>query len=157
MLDVLEKMGDKAATHEELHRAKRKLLKDRDLVMSDCSQVGSNLSEWSAQGEWRLFFLHRDRLAKVTADDVTRVARRYLQRSNRTVGMYIPTMEPQRAAVPERPDIDELVKDYKGGKGVAHGEPFNPTPETIEQRTKRGQLPSGVKTALLPKKTRARR
>ena len=30
----------------------------------------SQLSEWAAQGDWRLFFLHRDRIEKVTPADV---------------------------------------------------------------------------------------
>ena len=41
-------------------------------------------------GDWRLMFLNRDRIAKVTADDVVRVAKAYLKESNRTVGEFIP-------------------------------------------------------------------
>jgi zinc protease len=155
MLDVLEKLHEQKLTLDEVLRAKRKLLKDYKLVLNDCGKVVEYLSEWTAQGDWRLFFLHRDRLAEVKVEDVARVAQRYLKKNNRTVGLYIPTKEPQRASVPARPDIDDLVKDYKGGKAIAAGEPFDPTPENIEKRTKRGQLPSGVKTALLSKKTRA--
>ena len=38
---------------------------------------------------------------------------------------------------------------------VISGEAFDPTPDNIEKRTKRGELTTGVKTAVLPKKTRA--
>jgi len=37
-------------------------------------------------GTWRYFFEHRKKVAKVTPDDVMRVARKYLVRENRTVG-----------------------------------------------------------------------
>ena len=47
-----------------------------------------------------------------------------------------------------------MLKDYKGGAAVASGEAFDPTPENIEKRVKRGTLESGVKTAFLVKKTR---
>src|SRR5262249_51826606 len=107
------------------------------------------------KGDWRLFFLHRDRVAKVTPADVQRVAARYLKTSNRTVGLYYPTEQlPARAEVPATPSVTELVKDYKGGKPIAQGESFDPTAANIEQRVRHAELPSGVKVALLPKKTR---
>jgi zinc protease len=90
----------------------------------------------------------------VTPEDVARVAGRYLLRSNRTSGLYVPTPEPERATIPETPIVADLVKDYKGGKAIAAGETFDPTPENIEKRTQRVKLPSGVKAVLLPKKTR---
>ena len=154
-LEVLEGVATNKPTHEEVVRARRKLLKDRDLLMNKCERVASALNEAAAAGDWRLFFLHRDRIAKVTPEDVAAVAARYLKSTNRTVGVYVPTKEPERAAVPATPDVEKLVSAYSGGKGIARGERFDPTAENIEKRTQRGQLSSGVKTALLPKKTRA--
>jgi zinc protease len=112
------------------------------------------LSESIASGDWRLMFLRRDRLAKVTPADIGRVAGRYLKESNRTVGLYLPSTEPQRAEIPATPNIVELVKDYKGSQNVAQGEAFDPTPANIEKLVQRSDLPSGVKALLLPKKTR---
>jgi len=155
LLETAEKLAQEKPTRQELDRARRKLLKERLLLMNDPTQVSQALSEWAASGDWRLFFLHRDRLAKVTAEDVQRVAGRYLLRSNRTVGLFIPTDRPQRAPVPPRPDVEALVKDYQGGKAIARGEPFEPTVENVEKRTRYQQLPSGLRTALLAKKTRA--
>ena len=112
------------------------------------------LSEWAAKGDWRLFFLHRDRVAKVTPDDVKRVADQYLQRSNRTVGLFVPTTAAGAGRHPAtRPTSTTLVKDYKGGKAMAAGEAFDPTPENIEKRVRRSELSDGLKVALLPKKT----
>jgi hypothetical protein len=34
-----------------------------ELGLNDASRVGLQMSEWIAQGDWRLFFLHRDRVA----------------------------------------------------------------------------------------------
>jgi len=90
----------------------------------------------------------------VTPADVARVVEKYLQPSNRTSGLFLPTEKTQRTPIPESPKVAELVKDYKGRTAVAAGEEFEPTPENIEARIKRETLPSGVKTALLPKKTR---
>src|SRR5262249_3173605 len=105
-------------------------------------------------GDWRLLFINRDRIAKVTPADVQQVAAKYLLRSNRTVGLFLPTTEPARARIPETPSVIDLVKDYKGGQSLVSGEAFDPTPENIDQRTKRLTLASGIRVALLPKKTR---
>lgn len=154
MIDLLEGLSKETFSEAEVERAKAKLLKDRELRMTRSGSIGIELSEWAAKGDWRLFFLHRDRLEKVTPADVARVARRYLVRSNRTVGLYIPAGKPERAPVPPTPSVAALVKDYKGGKAITAGEAFEPTPANVEKRVQRSQLPEGVKVALLPRKTR---
>jgi zinc protease len=149
----LEKLGSEKVTKEEVERSKAKFLAQREQLMKDANRIGTTLSEWVALGDWRLFFLHRDRMAKVTADDVARVAGKYLQRSNRTVGLYVPSAQVARTPIPETPDVAALVKDYKGGTAVAAGEAFEPTAENIDKRTQRSEL-GGLKVALLPKKSR---
>jgi zinc protease len=154
LTESLEKMATEPVNEADLNRAKKRLAKNRKLQMVDSNRIGVVLSDWAAKGDWRLFFLHRDRVAQVTAADITRVAKQYLQRNNRTVGLYIPSEQPERAAVPPSPDIEKLVKGYKGGEKIAEGEFFDPSPSNIEKRVQRSQLSTGVKTALLPKKTR---
>jgi zinc protease len=155
MLEVVEGLHAAKLDPQEVERVKRKLLKNRELLMSRSNRIGVLLSEWAARGDWRLFFLHRDRLEKVTPADVTRVAGKYLARNNRTVGLYIPSDKAERSPVPATPDLAKLLKGYKGrGDAVAQGESFDPTPENIEKRTRRSTLLSGVKVALLPRKTR---
>src|SRR5437762_1097735 len=154
MIRVLESLATEKITDEEVDRAKRKHLKSIELLLNDSNRVGTALSESIASGDWRLLFLRRDRLAKVTPADVTRVAGRYLKETNRTVGLYIPSTEAQRAEIPSTPNVGELVKGYKGSQNVAQGEAFDPTPENIEKLVQRSELPSGVKVLFLPKKTR---
>ncbi|HJT77699.1 MAG TPA: pitrilysin family protein [Gemmataceae bacterium] len=154
LVSVLEALPAEQFTAAEVDRARRKLLNRREELMRDPNRVAVTLSDWAAKGDWRLFFLHRDRIAKVTPADVARVAGRYLLRSNRTAGVFLPTEQPLRAAVPETPPAAELVKNYQGGKDLTRGEAFEPTPENVEKRVERVTLPSGVKAALLPKKSR---
>jgi len=150
----LDSVAKTPITAKELKRARRELLAGRERLMTQSDAIAITLSEWGAQGDWRLFFLHRDRLEKVTEDDVNRVARKYLQPSNRTVGMFIPTEKPDRVEIGTRPKTDELVEGYKGRDPIAPGEEFDATPENIEKRIKRQVLASGVKAAVLMKKTR---
>lgn len=154
LIDLLEKMPTQTLSDEEVERARRQLLSQRERLMTNSNRIGVVLSEWAAKGDWRLFFLHRDRLEKVTAKDVQRVASTYLKRSNRTVGMFVPQEKAEYANVPETPTVADLVKDYKGRANLTAGEAFEPTPENIEKRVQRTQLPIGLKLALLPKKTR---
>ncbi|MBL8813236.1 MAG: insulinase family protein, partial [Planctomycetaceae bacterium] len=154
LVEAVETAAESPFTAEEVDRAKSELLKQRELQMADAQAVAIELSEWAAQGDWRLFFLHRDRLEAVTPDDVTRVAKAYLIRANRTAGMFDPTKEPERATIPATPDVAELLKDYKGRTAVAQGEAFDSSPLAIEARLQRSKLASGMKVTLLPKKTR---
>ncbi|HWE29716.1 MAG TPA: pitrilysin family protein, partial [Polyangia bacterium] len=55
---------------------------------------------------------------------------------------------------PLKPDVVAMVKSYKGVESLAQGEEFAATVTNIEARTERASLPSGMKLALLPKKTR---
>lgn len=154
LISTLEGAGTSEVTTEEVTRAKQQLLKARELAATDTAQIGVSLSEWAALGDWRLYFLHRDRLEKVSPEAVKAVAARYLRRNNRTVGLYIPTDQPERVAVPAAPDLKSLVADYQGRKAIAEGEAFEATAANIEARVQRVDLPEGVKVTLLPKKSR---
>ncbi|MHC5109295.1 MAG: insulinase family protein [Planctomycetota bacterium] len=154
MIEIVENVSGAAITSEEVERIKTQLLKNIRLSMNNSGRIGVRLSEAIAQGDWRLFFIHRDRLKNVTVADVSRVAGHYLIESNRTAGLFIPSAQPTRAVVPSKPDITELVLNYKGSEEISEGEAFVATPQTIEERVKRTTLPSGIKLALLAKETR---
>lgn len=153
LLQTVEGVGANPPTKEEVERARASLLKDIDLSLNNSSQVGLTLSEFIGAGDWRLFFLHRDRLRKVSAEDVARVAARYFKPSNRTLGMFVPTAKPDRAEIPATPDLAAALAGYKGDATVAAGEAFDPSPANIESRTVRTSA-GGIKLALLPKRTR---
>jgi len=154
LLQTLDELAVRPVTSDEVDRARAALLKNIELLLNSSDRVGLQLSEWIAQGDWRLFFVYRDRLRAVSADAVNRAARTYLKASNRTVGLFIPTDKPDRTEVPSTPDVAALVKDYKGDATVAAGEAFDPSPANIESRAKRVALANGLQLALLPKKTR---
>ncbi len=154
MLDVIAGVAKEPPSKEEVDRAKTRLLKQMDLALQDSQRVGLFLSESIKLGDWRLLFLDRDRIKAVTPDDVKRVATAYLKPSNRTVGEFIPDAKPDRSEIPAKTDVAAELKGYKGEAAIAQGEAFDPSPKNIESRTERYVLPSGMKVALLPKKTR---
>jgi zinc protease len=154
VIDTVEGLPKEPPTKEEVDRVKQRLLRATENSMTDSQMLGLNLSEWAARGDWRLLFLNRDRVAKVTPDDVVRVAKAYFKESNRTVGEFIPTAKPERAAIPATPDLAILFKDYKSELTVSQGESFDPTPSNIESRIVRSKLSNGMKVAVLPRETR---
>jgi zinc protease len=154
LLATLEGFAATPVTDEEVERARTKLRADVEQLLTNSRSVALTLSEMVALGDWRLLFLYRDRLDKVTRDDVQRVASSYLRSSNRTLGLFYPTTQPERVAIPAAPDLAAQLRDFGGATEVAAGEAFDPAAEAIESRVIRRELPSGMRLALLPKKTR---
>ena len=148
MMDSIQNVADEI-TEERVKREIQDLLQKRERLFANSESFAIQLSEWQAYGDWRLFFLHRDRIEKVTVADVVAAAEKYLVTDNRTVGVFLPTKETERAPVPEQVDLDKLLADYKGREAIAAGEDFDPTPENIESRTTKGKFESGVEYALL--------
>ena len=151
---VLDDVARNGVTREEVDRARQKLLKDRELAAADPNGIAIELSNWGSQGDWRLYFLSRDRIEEVTTAQVKEVAARYLTSSNRTVGYFIPSAKPERTPVPPTPDVAKLVENYKGRALQSMGESFDISPLAIEARVQRPDPIESVKLALLPKKTR---
>ena len=154
LLAQVEQVARQPITEQEVQEAKQRIANAYELYFTDVNAVGMGLSEFLAAGDWRLLFISRDAIEKVTAADVNRVAAAYLKSSNRTLGRFIPTDPPDRVAITARPDIATLVDGYQGRAVVEAGEQFDPTPQNLEARTQRLTLGSGLRVALLPKKTR---
>jgi zinc protease len=153
LLATTESIAREPITAEELARAKLKWLKDWEQSFTNPEIVGIALSESVAQGDWRLFFLTRDRVKNVTLEDVQRVATQYLLPDNRTLGTYIPTEKPLRAPIPARVDMVQALQDFKPQAAAAKVESFEATPTNIDARTQTFTV-GGVQAALLPKGTR---
>jgi zinc protease len=155
MLDAVEAVRTTApVTDEEVDRGKASLLSGMERQLTDPNSVGLSMSEWAAMGDWRLLFLHRDRVRAVTAADVQRVANAYLKRSNLTLGTFLPDSAPDRAEMPEAPDLLAMVEGYRGDTAMAAGESFDPSPASLDARTVTTTLSNGIEVAFLPKATR---
>jgi zinc protease len=141
-------------TEAEVQRARTAMVSRINQSINSSTGIALDLTEWIGMGDWRLFFLNRDRIEAVTTDDVNRVARAYLKPDNRTVGLFYPTPSPDRAEIPDVPDIEAMVESYRGREAVAEGEAFDPSPANIESRTIRYTLGNGMEIALVPKQTR---
>lgn len=151
---TLDQLKDNPITQEELDRAKSNLLKGIDQINRNSAYLGTYMSEFIAAGDWRLSFLHRDRIEAMTLEHVNMVMNKYLIPTNRTTGRFYPTKEPVRVSLPHTEDIYALVKDYKGREAMSTGEAFDVAYDAIENRTKKGTLANGVHYGFIEKNNR---
>ena len=154
LIQTIEGVARDPVSEKDVEHAKRALLTEVTKIELASGSLIHALSEFAGVGDWRLFFLYRDRLAQVTAADVRRVAQAYLKPSNRVLGLFVPTDQSDRAEIPPAPELTRTLADYRGGKGIQRGEAFDPSPRNIENRIVRRELANGMRVALLPKKTR---
>ncbi len=154
LLRQAEAIGERPVSEAEVAAAKQRIANGVERLTSDVNAVAMALTEYQAAGDWRLLFVQRDAIAKVTAADVNRVAAAYLKPSNRTLGRFIPTAAPDRAQIPAAPAVAGLVDGYTGKAAVDAGEVFAATLENIAARTQTFTLGEGLKVSLLPKRNR---
>jgi len=153
LTQAIEDFSKNPPTPEEMERTRRGYLNEIERSLNDPQQVGVALSEVIALGDWRLFFVGRDRVPTITAEQVAAAAGRYFKRDNRVTGSFIPDDNPQRAVIPPAPSVASLLKDFKPQASTLTAEDFEPTQANIMKRTTLTTA-GGVKLALLPKKNR---
>jgi zinc protease len=86
----IDAVKDKGPSEFELKKAKNQL--EADFIMSQDSLFyqAMLLGIFEILGDWKLRDIYIDEIQKVTADDVIRVANKYLHQDNRTVGVLVP-------------------------------------------------------------------
>jgi zinc protease len=153
LTEAVEGFAKHPPTKEEMERVRRAYLNSYERGLNDPQRVGVVLSDVISLGDWRLFFVGRERIKTVTAEQVAAASGRYFKRDNRVTGSFIPTDVPERAVVPPAPSVASLLKDFKPSASTLVSENFEPTQENIMKRTNLTTA-GGVKLALLPKKNR---
>lgn len=92
----------------------------------------------------------------VSTEDVRRVVTKYFVAANRTVGVALPSRRrSSTGVVVEEGDAEAVLQTFvDSGPPVVLGERFEPTTANLAHRFTERRLPSGLRLALLPKKTR---
>jgi zinc protease len=156
-LATLEGAVEQPITETEVKQAKAELIKQFELSFNSSERIALALSEWVGMGDWRLMFLDRDRMEAVTLEQVQQAAEEYLVNDNRTLGLFIPESDFDRADSIERyslAEIKSMVEGYEGREMVAQGEDFDPTFDNIDARTDRVDLGNGAQLVHVNKQTR---
>lgn len=77
-------------SEEEVEKAKRQIAARVAYERDGTHNVAMQMSEAEAVADWRFYKDYPDNVARVTTEDVRRVAARYLREDARTVGHFIP-------------------------------------------------------------------
>lgn len=140
LLTMLDDLKNQPITEEELARAKSNMLKRIDQISRNSSYLGTYMSEFIGAGDWRLAFIHRDRIENMTVEKVNSAIQRYLINTNRTVGNFVPSKTPIRVEIEHTEGLSELVSNYKGKEGLNEGEAFDVAYDNIQRRLDSGKL-----------------
>ncbi len=140
-------------TEQDLSRAKAKLLKQLENIKNNTISMTINLTEIIGAGDYRLGFLYRDAVEQLTLDDIRRVAQKYLIPGNRTLGVFIPVKDAERAKPKEYADeeITALTQNYKGKAEEEEVAEFEASIPNIRKNLTTEKLPNGMKYAHLNK------
>lgn len=165
-LQVAEKLAQTLAglqlTQAQVDSARTQVLQGLQASLREPEAVSLAISESVALGDWRLLFAQRDWVAAVTLADVQRVARTWLVPANRTTGIYLASSTvPQRAPLPTRVDVAQLLANFTGQMAAAPIEDFELTAANIESRLVKSRLTvggqPGLQLVVLPRQTKGER
>jgi zinc protease len=86
----IERLKTEPATEREIQRVRNQILAGDVFAREDISDIAYYLaSSYLVHGDWRQFIRVRERIAGITADDVSDFCRQHLREDNRVVGMLL--------------------------------------------------------------------
>ena len=155
LLKVLDDLKVNPITADELKRARANIMKQLDQLSRNSGVMGTYMSEFIGAGDWRLAFIHRDRIESTTVEQVNAAVQKYFIPTNRTIGNFIPTDKPERVEILHTEGVSEMVASYKGRVALDAGEDFDVAYDNIQNRLDSGILPkSGIEYGFINKANR---
>jgi zinc protease len=91
LLKEIARIKNDGVTPEEIGRVKQQFRAADAYKRDGTAGVASELNEWIAVGDWTLYVTFPQKVEQVTAADVQRVARQYLNEDQSTTGWFVPT------------------------------------------------------------------
>ncbi|MEB2308331.1 MAG: pitrilysin family protein [Candidatus Brocadiaceae bacterium] len=87
--EEVEKLKKTPPTDWEVQKIKNQLEADFIRGLNSASGLANEIGEFEVLSDWRYINTFMDKLSQVTAEDVVRVANKYLAKNNRTVAMLV--------------------------------------------------------------------
>jgi len=153
LLEQLEQQAAARLKEEDIARAKQRLLNELETHEISVSTFGQILADFQAMGDWRLYFAFRDQVERVSADDLRRVAKAYLNENNRTLGYYQPVKDDAAVPIPER-DGKQTLDQLDNRPLRISGEVFEANAANLASRVQSRSLENGMRVNILPRSTR---
>ncbi|RLZ12656.1 M16 family metallopeptidase [Faecalibacter macacae] len=149
----LNKIASNNYTEADVKRAQASISKQLENLKNNTIGQAVNLTEIIGSGDYRLNFIYRDNVEKVTLADVKRVAEKYFRENNRTVGIFIPTKDEIRVLPNEvsSKEIKNLVTNYKGREVEKEAKAFEASIANLKANYAEGKLNNGLKFGIIDK------
>ena len=93
ILAEFRRVADGGLAEGEIAKAKRQIAAQVAYNRDGTFNVAAHISEAEAVADWRFYNDYASNVARVTPEDVRRVARKYFTEDNRTVGHFIPKQD----------------------------------------------------------------
>lgn len=150
----IQKLKDNAPAQEEVDRAMTSWSNSYKNAVNDVHGMVRSFTELAGNGDWRLFYVNRERSKTLTPEKVQMAAQKYLMPSNRTKGYFKPVdATPPRVAV-EGSNAYELISKYEFEEDADVGEDFEFTYDNVANRTEFRTMSNGTRVAMVPKKNK---
>ena len=144
LLDTFERLKTEPAEPQELQKAVNQARASFVYDMDSVSEQGYRLGFYQSVASFRYLDTYLDRIGKVTAADVQRVAQEYFGADNRTVGWFIPSAPaPPTPAGPTGPSDYRRPQPSWRQPPVKAAPAVRPAPVTAPP-TSRVVLPNGM-------------
>ena len=152
----LDKIATNNYSQEDLTRAKSKLLKQIADRKNNTIDYTISLTEIIGAGNYKLGFLYRDHVEKLTLADIKNVAQKYFKSNNRTIGLFVPTANEMRVKPSEflPSQIASITSGYKGKDLEKEATPFEATIANLKKNLSEGLLLNGMKYGLINKEVK---
>ncbi len=142
--EALARVAKDGVTEEELARAKKQIevavIRSRDGTYN----LASSMAEAVASADWKWFVTYLDRMNAVTADDVNRVAARYLVPDHATVGWFVPVDAPVNPPVEQAAAVVTPAPAPIPAPATPSAPPAAPGEAAFAARTLHRVLPNGI-------------
>ncbi len=102
--EEIEKLKKSPPTDWEVQKIKNQLEADFIRDLNSASGLANEIGQFEVLSDWRYINTFMDKLTQVTAEDVMRVANKYLTKNNRTVAILV------------KKENDNKAKETKGAK-----------------------------------------
>jgi zinc protease len=142
LVEQAEKLRTEPITPDELSRVKSRVEAEfvfqTDSVTSQARQIGY----WAMVDDWRYLTTYIERIRALTAEDVQRVAQKYLVPETRTVGYFIPTSDGAPAGPAPKEASARVEKPKRGDRPIPLPLPSKARPAS--RQVTRFRLDNGI-------------
>ncbi|MGJ5642163.1 M16 family metallopeptidase [Formosa sp. S-31] len=121
MLAMVETIKSEGVAQEDVDRIVSKLNANTILSRDGSGSIAGDLTEAIAGGDWTDYVTASERLSKVTAADVKRVANTYLEENQSTTGYFIPANE-DGGSSETKDEVSKFTADYDSKYYYRHPE-----------------------------------